>query len=474
VLQDRNYTVIGAFGLFTLCLLVGALLQKPVFIFVPFIFLLGIIAIYYFKQFWYLLLLTLPLSTEMEITESLSLDFPDEGIMMGVSFIFLLLILTKSLQINKAFFQNKLIQLLGACLVWYIITAAFSTYPIYSLKFVLAKFWFIVPFVIMPTVLLHTKKDIAIAVGCIAASILCTVLIVLYKHSTQSFLFDTINNAVAPFYRNHVNYAAMLVCTLPIVVCFYFFAKNKLQKQLLFLVVMVMLIALIVSYSRGAWLALLVGVIALFCIKKSILGYSFLLSISLLIITIAWLAKDNRYINYHPNYKKTIYHANFNDHIDATFKGTDMSNAERFNRWIAGVRMVDENRLTGFGPNTFYPNYKPYIVTYFKTWVSDNKEKSTVHNYFLLTLIEQGWFGFILLVAFVFSFFKNTEKLYHKATDKNIKKMALCIGVVMSMVVTLNMLSDLVETDKIGSLFYLCIGMLVWVNVNLQREVIKA
>jgi O-antigen ligase len=38
------------------------------------------------------------------------------------------------------------------------------------------------------------------------------------------------------------------------------------------------------------------------------------------------------------------------------------------------------------------------------------------------------------------------------------------------MIIVLNFLSDLIETDKVGSLFFLCLSMLVVVDCNTRKE----
>ncbi|MBK8953719.1 MAG: O-antigen ligase family protein [Chitinophagaceae bacterium] len=117
----------------------------------------------------------------------------------------------------------------------------------------------------------------------------------------------------------------------------------------------------------------------------------------------SFLAKQNdRYLQYAHDFKTTIFHKNFNEHLIATYRLKDVSTAERFYRWIAGVRMIKDNPVIGFGPGSFYPNYKEYTVPAFKTWVSNNKDHSTVHNYFLLLAVEQGLpglFFFLLLTG---------------------------------------------------------------------------
>jgi O-antigen ligase len=123
--------------------------------------------------------------------------------------------------------------------------------------------------------------------------------------------------------------------------------------------------------------------------------------------------------------------------------------------------MAAERPLTGFGPTTFYSNYKSYTVPLFRTWVSGNKEKSTVHNYFLLLLIEQGIPGLLLFLFLLGVSFWYAQKIYRRTESIFWRATVSAVGAILLMQCTVNFLSDLVETDKVGSVFYLCVAVLV-------------
>jgi O-antigen ligase len=181
--------------------------------------------------------------------------------------------------------------------------------------------------------------------------------------------------------------------------------------------------------------------------------------------------KKCRYLKYAPDFETTIFHKNFGEHLIATYKLKDVSTEERFYRWIAGVRMIKDNWLTGYGPNTFYDNYKEYAVPAFKTWVSDNKEHSTVHNYFLLTAIEQGLPGLSLLLIPFGAMLYYSHRLYHRIKNPFYKTMALTTSVITIMIIVVNFLSDLIETDKVGSIFFLYLAVLIVTDINTKSDI---
>ena len=418
----------------------------------------------------YILIFSLPWSIEYSFNSSLSTDLPDEPIMWLATILFFAYFLFRpSETLSKI--KHPLVILLICSLAWIIVTVVFSTDWVISLKFFLAKCWYVVAFVFIPVLFFVNRRTISIVAISFIVSMLSVAMIAVCKHALYGFRFAHINEAVSPFFRNHVNYSAMLVCTIPVLAAIY--RLNKKYRLLIMAATIIFLIALFFSYARGAWLALIFGMLSYWLIQKRKLLIAFVIVIALTISSVFWLSANDRYLNYAHDYRTTIFHKNFEEHLIATYKLKDVSTAERFNRWIAGIRMIEDNWLTGYGPNTFYYNYKPYAIPAFKTWVSDNKEHSTVHNYFLLVLIEQGVPGFLFFLLIVGAIIYYAEKIYHHAEEKFYKITALACGVMTMMIVVVNILSDLIETDKVGSLFFLCLAVLVSIDLKSGNQEAK-
>jgi len=195
--------------------------------------------------------------------------------------------------------------------------------------------------------------------------------------------------------------------------------------------------------------------------------------ISALIIVMlggSWLLMDHHYLRFAPDHDHTVFHTDFSEHMAATIALKDVSNAERIYRWVAGIRMVAERPVTGFGPNSFYPQYRPYTLEIFKTWVSNNPEHSSVHNYFLLTLLEQGIPGLILFGLLYLAMLFKAQRLYHSLQNRFYRTIAMTVALMLVMIGVINAMSDLIETDKIGSLFWLCLGTLFVLETQWRQE----
>jgi O-antigen ligase len=410
---------------------------------------------------FYALLFTLPISTELGVSGNLSTDFPDESLMILCTGLFICSWLYKPSIFSKKLFSHPLLLLLVLSIVWVIVPVIASDYSLFSLKFLAAKIWYLGAFVFFPIVLLRDKGTLITSIKIISSSMLIVVLISLARHGLDGFTFLGINASVKPFFRNHVNYSAMLVCFIPIFISLFVFSKKSATKNILLVAILVMLAALFFSYARGAWLALFTGAIAYWLIRKKLLVWAYAIVLVITVFLFFWIQDEKRYLQYAHDFRSTIYHENFRDHLKATYELKDVSTAERFYRWIAGARMIKERPITGFGPNTFYHNYKGFAIPAFKTWVSKNEEHSTVHNYFLLLAIEQGVPGLLLFLLLVGLLLYYSQRLYHRVTDAFYRAIAINCGIIIVMIMTVNFMSDLIETDKIGSLFLLCLSLLM-------------
>lgn len=436
----------------------------------PFLLLLLYTGWQYKELIFLLLLVSLPFSMEYNFSSGLGTDLPDEPLMLLASFLFLAYWIYKPGAISKKDLQHPLLLLLLLLILWTIVTVAFSSDKIISLKYILAKSWYAGAFVLAPLIMFRKKQWFVSAIVLLAAAMLVVTLVSLYRHYLYGFSFARINDALFPFFRNHVNYSAMLVCFVPVFIAFYKLTNNQHYRLLAGAVLLIVLVALFFSYARGAWLALLAGLFTYWLIQHRLLIYAYVIALIVVITTLFWLKSDDRYLLYAHDYKTTIFHADFNEHLVATYKLKDVSTAERFYRWIAGVRMIKDNWLTGYGPNTFYDHYKYYTVPAYKTWVSDNKDHSTVHNYFLLTLIEQGLPGLLFFLLLTGAMFYYAQHLYHRIREPLYKITAITAGVILTMLMVVNFLSDLIETDKVGSLFFLCLSVLIITDLNTKDK----
>lgn len=449
--------------------------QQPLLLLIPFGWILFPLLFEYVvikpETIFWLMVVMLPLSTEMNVTPNFGFDFPDEWLLVLLTGISIIKIIHQPAWIPKNLLRSDLFFWLVLYFLWLMTSCYYSEEPLLSVKFLLAKTWYIIPFVLLPQVLLTSQKSIQKLAICLLVPMLFVVIEVLVRHAFYSFSFEDIKKTMAPFFRNHVNYSSMLVCLLPVGWCVWRLTpEHHKNRKWVGIGLLIGLAGLFFAYSRGAWIALLLGISAIRIIKKRWMGGLIALGLTAIVVSTAWLVTDKRYLDFSPDHDHTVFHTDFSEHLKATVELKDVSTAERFYRWVAGFRMLAEKPVTGFGPNSFYLHYRPYTVRSFETWVSDNPEHSTVHNYFILLALEQGVPGLVLFCVLYFGMLLRLQKIYHRFQSRFYRTVSVTVAVILVMIGVINSLSDLIETDKIGSLFWLCMGMVILLETRSKEE----
>ena len=469
----KKWLLVFATSIYIVCCCLAILWKEPIWLMVPFAVITAIPVTQWItkntEQLYWFYLFVLPLSTEFNFTPSLGLDLPGEPLLILLTLLLLASLLYQP-GLYRPLFKTVIAKWLAVYISWMTISACYADNTWLATKFILAKVWYILPLVFL-TAFIHTQKpNFKKLAYMLCIPLLLVVIQVLIRHGIYGFEFIAIKKAMAPFFRNHVNYSAMLICLLPVGWLMYYFTEKPVEKKYIKAALITGLTALFFAYSRGAWLALVVGIIGYYGIRKNRIGQILFAGIITACISLAVLINNNRFLAFAPEHDETIFHENFSAHLSATVDLKDISNAERFHRWVAGFRMIAEKPIIGFGANSFYPTYQPYTIAPFKTWVSNNPEHSTVHNYYLLLAIEQGIPALIIFGSFLLYLILQTQKLYHRFQQHYYRMISLVTGIVLLMIASLNISSDLIETDKIGGLCWLCTGIVLTLQQLLKRE----
>ena len=414
-----------------------------------------------FKMIFILLLLVFPFTKEFEVPGGLAIDLPGEPLIMILAAIAVVYTL-----VNPAYFKrllrNPIASILLLHIAWVGIAVLYSTEPLISLKYLLSKLWYVIPCILLLPVFISSHHDFKKYFWLLIIPIAISILGVLYIHAQEDFSFEAINVSSALFFRNHVNYAAFISLFIPFIwLAGKWYDRSTVGKLLVFVMKIIFMVGIYFAFARGAWLALIGAVVFYYAMKYRKLKFIVIPLICGIIAFGIHLSTNKQYINYAPQFEKAIYHGNIIDHLKATIKNQDVSTAERFYRWVAASRMFVDHPVTGFGPGSFYHSYKGYTVSSFTTYVSDNPERSGVHNYFLMTLVEQGIVGVLLFIFLTFSIFYYGVKTFHQAIKREQKLFIAAILCSLVIIYVQLMLSDLVETFKIGSFFFINIGLLV-------------
>ncbi|MEI8280741.1 MAG: O-antigen ligase family protein, partial [Bacteroidota bacterium] len=367
------------------------------------------IVIHDWKKAYWILLFTIPISIQFTIiNHGLSISFPDEPIAWIFLFLTLIILAEGKHTIPKGWWRNPITLIILLQFVWLVVAVTYSEMLLFSLKFLLAKVWYVATFFIVPIWIFREKKDFIKGYKMVLIPLLITMFIIMIRYSFYEFKFANISQAVGMLYYNHVEYSTVLSMIFPLVLTAYIISKEagEQKSKKYFILITFFLLCVFFAFARAAMIAVVFAVFVGWTIKKQLVNYIMPVIYTFMLLAFLYMSNDRKYIEYRPKYDHTLMHDNFVDHILATFKGRDISSMERFHRWIAAIRMSNDRPITGFGPHSFYYHYKPYTVSLFKTYASENVERSTTHNYFLLMLVEQGipaMLLYALLIIIVFA-----------------------------------------------------------------------
>lgn len=468
--NKTNVLLYGGYALLVLVSLTLGWVNNWYFLLLlPFAGLIAYLAITDFKAVFYLFLLTIPISTEVELPGGFGTDLPTEPLMVGLMGIYLLYVLAQPQKMRATFIRHPITLIVLLHLSWILVTTITSSLFVVSLKFSLAKIWYIVVCYFMAGHLIRTVKDVKKLFWTIFIPLILTVLIILVRHAGYGFSFQDVNKVMYPFQRNHVSYAATITLFFPFVLLArYWYQQGSLLRWVLNIATVILLAAIYLTFTRAAFVALALAAGAYVVFRLKMIKWVVVITVVGILGGAWYMVHDNKYLDYAPNYDKTITHYKFDNLIEATYKMEDISTMERVYRWVAGVNMSIDKPLLGFGPGNFYNFYRSYTVTGFTTYVSINKEKSGIHSYYLMTLVEQGYLGLFLFMLLSFYTLIRGERIYHQTQAKDRKAIVMTLLLVIVIIDAFLIINDMVETDKVGTFFFICMAILV--NFDLQNQ----
>ncbi len=422
-----------------------------------------------FRPLYFVLWALIPISTELDLPGGFGLDFPDEPLILLLMFGYFFYILQQGKNIGTRFLTHPLTLFLLLHLVWILVTMITSSLFLVSFKYLLSKIWYVTVFFFLSGTLLKSGRDYRVLIKYVTYTLVITVIYALVRHAMVGFSFKDVNKVLVPFYRNHVSYACLLALFIPYV--WYmtgWYRRGTFKRNLWWGVVLLFVVGIQFSYTRAAYVALFMAVGAYFVIQRRLIKPVLVVLGISSIILVASLIQKNKYLDYAPQFDKVITQQNFDKLVEATYKMEDISTMERLYRWVAGAHMTRSHPLVGFGPGNFYNFYKSYTISNFKTYVSDNPERSSVHCYYLLLIIEQGYPGLLFFLVLLFGAMIYGEKIYHRTNNYMDRRlvMASCLSIIV--VATLILINDMIETDKVGSFFFMAIATLV--NMDLKNQ----
>lgn len=446
----------------------------------PLVLIIAYIAIFHTHTTFLITALLTPLSVNLEgFTEGqIGLFLPTEPILFGL----MLLIIFKELKssiIDNSFWKHPLTLSVGFYIAWVFLTSITSTNPMVSFKFLLMKLWYIIPLMTIGFMVFEKKSNIVKFLWCYTIGMSIAIVYTLIRHSGYNFGEKEGHWVMWPFFKDHTIYGSSVAMSLFFIFGLIAYKKHSIQAQVILAIILVItLIGLYFSYTRGAWLSV-VFAFGVWVLIKYKIKFKYVLGVGLAalsIIIISWSKIEMELAKNKHEHTTT----NFDERLrSAANISSDASNLERLNRWGAAFNMFKEKPVFGFGPATYAFEYAPYQDPEKLTIISTNfGTQGNAHSEYLGPLAEMGLIGMLSVLVFVAILFYSGVMLLinikrFTPEEKQMYTLILCVVLAMSTYFFHGLLNNYLDTDKASVPVYGAAAMIIAQQVRLKRKIIS-
>ncbi|GAB1453290.1 hypothetical protein MASR2M47_33460 [Draconibacterium sp.] len=442
----------------------------------PVILAILLVVVYSFDKIIYIIAffapLSLPLSTLMP-GNGFDMYLPTEPLLFGLLIVFVI-----KLVYERGFDRQILIHPVSMAiylnLIWIFLTSLTSTMPIVSFKFLLARIWFVAVLFFITAKMFSEGKNLEKYIWLYAVSLVIVIFYTVNRHLGYGIWNKQVANFVCnPFYKDHTSYGAALAMYIPFFLMFVFgkFMSHK-QKIYSAIVLVILLIGFVLSYTRAAWLSLIIagGVYVVMKLKIKFKPLFITFSVLLVVLGMSWSQIEMELAQ---NSEQSS--ADFKTHISSmTNIKSDASNLERINRWSSAIRMFKDKPVFGFGPGTYMFQYAPYQLNENRTIISTNSaDGGNAHSEYLGPLSESGVLGMLTFLLIIGVVIYTAVHTYMRLTDKRLKSFVLAALVSLVTYYIHGFLNNFLDTDKLSVPFWGFTAMIVAIDIY-SRNQIKA
>ena len=229
----------------------------------PVVLLMIYLALARLDLLYFIIVFCTPLSVQLiDFFPNSPIDFaiPTEPMLFGMMIIFCFKILYDR-SFDSRIINHPVTYAIFFNVIWILITSLTSSMPLVSLKFLLARVWFITIYYFLAILVFRKYKSIPVFIWSYSIAMLLVVIFSITRH-LQYGLFDTraAHIVMSPFFRDHTSYGAILAML--------FFAlggvilhrgSNILFRFFLWGTWAILATGLILSYTRAAWMSVIVA-----------------------------------------------------------------------------------------------------------------------------------------------------------------------------------------------------------------------
>ena len=461
-----------AISLLFLILSVGLILKE--YFFISLLIPVGLIIVLLYLLALDKLILLIVFLTPLAINVSnlemgVGISLPTEPLLFGVLVLFILKSFYSN-SIDKRILRHPVSIFIIINLIWIFFTSLTSEIPLVSFKFFLARLWFVIPMYFIGIMIFKNLRNAKLFMWLYIIPLLIVIGYTIFTHAQYGFDEETGHWAMTPFFNDHTAYGAIIALFVPVFTGMTFDKSySKTMRLASLFVTVVLLVALILSFSRAAWISLALGLIVYIIIRLRIKFRYILLTFGLVIgifFTFKWEILDALEKNKQDSSADMIEHVQSIANISS-----DASNLERINRWQSAIRMYKERPVFGWGPGTYQFLYAPFQRTKEKTIISTNfGDMGNAHSEYIGPMAESGLLGMLSIVALVIAVIITGLRVYKKGKTKEIRLVAISVVIALMTYFIHGLLNNFLDTDKASVPIWGLVAIVVALDLYHRKE----
>ncbi|MCO4749153.1 MAG: O-antigen ligase family protein [Flavobacteriales bacterium] len=353
---------------------------------------------------------------------------------------------------------------------WMFVTSLTSEMPLVSFKALIRHIWFVIPLYFFLVKVFASPRLRQAFFPLYAYPLALAAIYTLVVHAGYGFSKETSTWVSFPFYKEHTVYGMALAFVLPYAMmqAWQKVPMKPLLRMLAMSLFAVLLLAIVLSYTRAAWLSVIGAAVFGFMLRLGI-QWKQMVSVLLLSIGMLWLTQSLWMSVFTKN--DTVSSENFTEHVQSVSNiSTDASNMERINRWRAAISMFQDRPLVGWGPGTYQFQYAPFQHASDLTVISTNGgDMGNAHSEYIGPLAEQGWPGLLLILVLVWTVFSQGSKTYHQLAAGKDKRLLMVALMGLATYFIHGFLNNFLDVDEGAVLVFGSCAMLVSISQTAKK-----
>lgn len=394
---------------------------------------------------------------------NVGLSLPTEPLLAGITALMFFRFIQNG-KIDMKVLRHPIAVVIGVSITWMMFTTITSERPEVSIKYLIARIWFVVPYFYLMTQIFKDKKKINWFFWLFLIPLCIAGLYTMGVHAQNGFSKESSVWVMWPLFKEHTSYGAVLAMYFPVAVYFVLRKDALWIRAVASMLLLILTAAIILSFTRAAWLSIVAAGVVWLLVKYRV-NFTALVIAALVGVGMLVSYQDQIFQKLQKN--DQVSSDDLGEHVQSISNvSSDASNLERINRWTSAFRMWEERPHTGWGPGVYMFEYAPFQKPNEKTIISTNAgNMGNAHSEYIGPLAEMGWPGLLITLVFVTYLMVIGIRAYRRAESDDMAYMAIVATLGLVTYFTHGFLNNFLDMDKAAAPVWGFTAVIVVVDV---------